>query len=263
MSLIANQPSSIAKILDASFKLYVVSFKKVIGFGLIISVFSLLASIGTNIFIPADTANSEQLEIMAMQAMIPVILLMMVASVLALIFYTSIIYRIDNIACGREDSFGEAFMVGIKKFPSLFWGFILYLIGITAASLLLLIPGIALSLSMAFYLYFIVVENNTAYAALKASHKLVWGDWWRTLMVFMVPSILMLIVYLLLGMFAVYFTDLDATNTGPVNIADIIVNLISALLVPYFYALGYVQYRDLKLRKTGDDLEARMMQDIA
>ena len=33
--------------------------------------------------------------------------------------------------------------------------------------------------------------------------------------------------------------------------------------MPYFYALGYVQYRDMKLRKSGGDLESRMTHDVA
>ena len=260
MSLIANQPSSIAKILDASFKLYAASFKKVIGYGLIIGVIYLVLTVAMNQLMPVGT-NPEQFDPMMMESLSLVMGLMFVSSIAALIFYAAMIYRIDNLVCGRDDSFGEGLWIGLKKFPAMFFGMFLYMIAVMVGTLLLVVPGIILWLSLLFYVYFIVVENSSAYGALKASHKLVWGNWWRTLMVFMVPGIMLMVVYMVIGLL-VAVLGIEAATSTPLNLVDIFSNLIIGVIMPYFYALGYVQYRDMKLRKSGGDFEARMTQDV-
>lgn len=259
MQLLPSQPSSIAKILDASFKLYTACFTRVIGFGLIISALYIVVTILSASFVgDLPVPNDADAELAVMLQTLPVMMgYVMAVSVLSFIFYAGIIYRIDNVAQQREDSFGEAFLVGLKKFPSMLLATILYSIAVSIGSLLLLVPGIILMLSLAFYPLLIVVENLGGYASLKASHHLVWGNWWRTLTVYMAPGILALIVYAGLGL-ASYPLGGNANDPTSVDAMDIVSNLWSALVMPYFYALAYVLYHDLKLRKTGSDLAARL-----
>ena len=263
MSLIADQPVSIGKILDTSFRLYTASFKKVIGYGLIIGSVYLILTVAMNLLLLSEGEDPGQINATVMQSMLSVMGLTILAGIVATIFYVAIIYRIDNLVCNRDDSFSEGLMKGIKKFPATFLGMFLYVIALGIGTVFLVVPGVIFSLSLLFYLYYIVVEDHSTISALKASHKIVWGDWWRTLMVFMVPGFLLLIVYMLIGMLAVYMGEFDTANTAPLSVVDVFTNLTSAFIAPYFYALGYVQYRDLKLRKTGDDLEARIAQQIA
>jgi len=122
---------------------------------------------------------------------------------------------------------------------------------------LLLVPGIILGLSLSFYPILIVLENLGGYTALKTSHTLVWGLWWRTATVYMVPGILMIIFYALTGMIGYGLMD-ETAEPGAFGIVDLVTNTLSGLVMPYFYALAYVVFNDLKLRKSGDDLARRL-----
>jgi hypothetical protein len=252
MRLLASQPISIAKVLDASIKLYAASFTRLTGFFVIMAIF--YVSLG--LFIEQllngrpDTPSDVQAFMLArLPALFGVV---MISSLLSFVFYIAMIYRVDNVAKGREDSFSEALLAGLRKFPAMLAAVILYVIAVMGGTMFLVIPGIILSLSMAFYLYFIVVETMGGYAALKASHALVWGHWWRTMTVFMAPSIVMMVIFFALGLLA---TFLGATGSPLLGIAS---NLSSAFITPYFFTLAYVQYHDLKLRRSGADLEVRL-----
>ena len=135
---------------------------------------------------------------------------------------------------------------------------VLYSIAVLLGIIALIIPGLILSLSLFFYAYFIVLEDKSAYQSLKASHKLVWKDWWRTAGVFTVPGVIALIAVFGLGAVAGFLEVFDSDNYTNYGV-EAIFNLLSGVFYQYFYVLGYVQYYDLKLRKTGSDLEARMV----
>lgn len=253
-SLLASQPTSIAKILDTSIKLYKASFVKLIGFFLIMAVFYISAGPILEPLIPKEQTNpANPPSVEHLGLLLGYVLIM---SLLSFVIYSAMIYRIDNVANQREDSFIEALQVGLKKFPSMLLAVFLYMIVMIGGTILFVIPGIILSLSMAFYLYFIVVDSLGGYASLKASHALVWGHWWRTMTVFMAPGIVMLVMVLSLGAL-VGFLSSAATiiNSSLINVA---INLLSAFITPYFFTLGYAQFHDLKLRKSGGDLEARL-----
>lgn len=245
MTLIANHPASIGKVLDTSFKLYAACFKQVIGYGLIVSVLYLISASITNI-IMYDQSNADLIVTEDPASLIAVIGLSFLTSFLTFVFYAAMVYRFDNFVNDREDTFGSVLVQSFKKLPAMILCLILYLLAVMGGSLLLLIPGMILWFSLSFYIYFLVIEDASSLNSLKASHKLVWGDWWRTFVVFTVP------------MLTLYFEDIILfASMGP---ADIFSNLMVGVIMPFFYAVGYCQYRDLKLRKSGADLEARMTQ---
>ena len=161
------------------------------------------------------------------------------------------IYRIDNVANQRDDDFTEALLIGFKKFPAVLVAVILYTIAVMLGFILLVVPGIILSLSLAFYIYFIALDSLGGYEALKASHKLVWGNWWRTMSIFMAPSIVLMVIYFPMKMLAAF---VGASNN---TLISVITNLLTAFIMPYFVALAYVQFHDLKLRTSGSDLQRR------
>jgi len=150
--------------------------------------------------------------------------------------------------------------VGFNKFLPMLVAVILYSLAVTMGFILLLIPGLILSLSLAFYLYFIVIDDMGAYAALKASHQLVWGNWWRTAAVFTVPGLVLVALYFVLFFVVGLLSAGFASIPGLESLINALANLLSALITPYFFVLGYVQFRDLKLRKWGNDLARRLTQ---
>lgn len=253
MRFLASQPVSIAKILDASIKLYTASFSKLIGIISILAVLYIVmglftAQLQSN---PAGPASPEAMALLTEN--LPLLLsFVVVFSILSFVLYAALIYRLDNVANEREDSLSEAAGVGLNKLPAMIVAMILYIIAVIVGSILLIVPGIILMTSLAFYLYFIVIDSYGGYSALRNSHSLVWGHWWRTVAVFTVPMIIWIAVMFTLG----FVTALLAA--GNQTVLQVLMNLLSVIFTPYFFALGYVQFHDLKLRKSGSDLESRL-----
>jgi hypothetical protein len=251
MPLLPQQPRDLTEILTASFKLYTESFTKVIGYSLIMFVINQLLRIFILDAMPAaDSALSPEAQIEAqmaaiMQIMPSLLVGTCVAVVCSCVFYSAMIYRIDNVANGRGDDFVEVLLLTVKKVPALVLAGILYTIAITMGTFLLVIPGIILMISLMFCGYFILLEDMNAYDSLMASHRLVWGDWWRTNIVLFVPGFVFFIFLLVVIFLGAFITD---PNANTLNIGS---DLLSAFITPYFYALVYLQYHDLKLRRNG------------
>ncbi len=249
MPILPQQPRSVNDLLFASFKLYTESFTKVIGYSLIMFVINrLLTGFILDAMPAADStlspdAQMEEQMAAIVQIMPSLLVVTLVAAVCSCIFYSAMIYRIDNVANGRADDFVEVLLLAVKKFPSVILAGIFYTIAITIGTFLLVIPGIILMISLMFCWYFILLEDMNAYDSLMASHRLVWGDWWRTNIVFFVPGFIFLIILLVILFFGALITD---PNSNTLNTGS---ELLGAFATPYFYALVYLQYHDLKLRK--------------
>lgn len=251
MSLLAQEPVSIAKVLDTSFKLYKASFTKVIGLGMLCGV----VSAGFGLFTSSMLQGMGEGDMTAINDNLPQFLIgLAVVWVFIFIFYSAIIYRIDNVAMQHEDGFSEAVLLGLRKSPAMLLAVFLYYIVTVIGLVLLIIPGLILMMSLFLFGYFIILENKSAYQSLKGSHKLIWKDWWRTMAIFTVPGVLLIIIYIAFGVLMAFMGLGEDIISG----AEVILNLFSGVYMPFFLVLGYVQFHDLKLRKSGSDLEARM-----
>jgi hypothetical protein len=146
MNLLPQEPSSIAKVLDSSFKLYKASFSKIIGFAVIIGLINVVAGLSANL-IEIDENNLTGMP----ENMGTFFAVMLVIMLISFTIFGALLYQIDKIANQQDCSFGEAFAVGLRKFPTILLAVILYGLAITVGSLLLIIPGIILSFSLFFY----------------------------------------------------------------------------------------------------------------
>lgn len=261
MQILPSQPASIAKILDASINLYVTCFGKLINLFLVLAAFFIALGLFTDLLLMppepgfGDSADQETFILARLPLLLAVVFC---ASIASFVLYIAMIHRIDNVVQQREDSALEALQVGLNKFLPMLVAVVLYTLAIMIGSVLLLIPGIILSLSLAFYLYFIVIDDMGGYAALKASHQLVWGNWWRTAAVFTVPGIVLVVLYFGLFFVVGLLSAGFASIPGLESLINALTNLLFALITPYYFVLGYVQFQDLKLRKWGDDLAQRL-----
>lgn len=255
MPTLPQQPSDVADILSASVKLYKESFTKIIGYSLIMFAFnSFLRFFMTDAIPVPDTTLSpdaqmeQQMEALS-QALPSLLIVTGVAVLFACIFYGAVLYRIDNVARGRTDDFSEVLLQAVKKLPAVILAGILYTIAITIGSFLLVIPALILMISLAFSWYFILLEDKGVYDSLKTSHRLVWGDWWLTNLVFCVPVIVLSIVFTILIFLNGSFDPATDPASFSFNGLNVISDLLNTFITPYFIVLGYLQYHDLKLRK--------------
>jgi len=256
MQFLASEPVSIGKILDISIRLYRVSFNKLVGLILLMTAIYVSQSLMTERLIGDPSAGGAEAHALMLSKLPMAMGYILISSLAVFVIQLAAIYRIDNIIQQREDSFIEALLFGFKKFPAMLLGVILYTLAIMGGTILLVVPGIVLTLSMMFYIYFIAVDSLGAYASLKASHNLVWGHWWRTLSVYMAPGIITTAVFFALVTLLAFLGASDSTAANLMT--TVISDLALAVFMPYFFVLGYVQFHDLKLRKSGGDLALRL-----
>lgn len=245
-----DAPLSIGGVLDDGFRLLKSSFGKLFVLALISAFFGQIP----NYFIGGTPA--EQLEALTATTFV----WLGISFLLSIIFYGALIARVHAVANGDDLSLGGALAVGARRFFPLLACFILYSLALVAGTLALVIPGIILGLSLVFAPYLVITDRLGPVAAIKRSHNLVWGNWWRTAGILTVVIFIIFAAYFLMGLLAalqaVFGTD--GAAAGLSFFAYIFAALMTAIISPMIYAFSMSILNDLKLRKEGADLEARM-----
>lgn len=253
MVALASEPQTIGRVLDSGFKLFVKSFAGVFPMSLAAAVVLAIPNIANVLMNSPETTASP----------IPgltVLVVFLVALPIYMILVGAVVYRLGAAAGMHEAGAQQALARGAQCVISLIGAAILYLLAMAGGLILLVIPGIILSLSLSFAFFAIVLDKDSALASLKRSHRLVWGNWWRTLTVVSVPVVIVMILYIGLIIFlGASFAMSQSPHSSDVLIS---VNLIQAAIggitAPLIYSIMIVQYDDLKLRKEGHDLAARL-----
>jgi hypothetical protein len=245
-----DAPLSIGGVLDDGFRLLKSSFGKLFLLALISSFFGQIP----NYFIGGTPA--EQLEAVTSTAL-P---WLGISFLLSLIFYGALIARVQAVANGENLSMGGAIGVGAGRFFPMLACFILYSLAVAAGILALVIPGIILSLSLIFAPYLVITDRLGPVAAIKRSHNLVWGNWWRTAGILTVVIFIIIAAYFLMGLLAALQAAFGTggADGGPSFFVYIFAALMAAIISPLVYAFSMSILNDLKLRKEGADLDARM-----
>ena len=84
--------------------------------------------------------------------------------------------------------------MGMRRLLPVILASLLYGLAVLGGSLLVIIPGIIVWLSLAFYALCITLEGDGIIESLRHSHRLVWGNWWRTAMI---GSVVLVVYYVL------------------------------------------------------------------
>lgn len=138
---------------------------------------------------------------------------------------------------------------------------LVFVLLVSLGTLLLVVPGIVLLVSLSLYAPVPHLEQRSVWASLGRSHQLVFGgNWWRTAVVgtiaFLVTLVLAVLV-MAVGLTPVAFGygEYDA----PVILGSAIGEAAAYMLtIPLYQAVTVALYEDLLLRREGADLNARL-----
>lgn len=248
-----TSPQSIGQVLDRSFRLAAASFRHT----WLLALISGIASYAATIYQFAS-GGAQFSALLVPQD--PVYWILYAAGLLVSVWFAAAIYyRIDAVASGTlEDT--PAVSMALRRLPLMIVLVILWVLAICVGLLLLIIPGIILIISLMPAQMVYLLEDKGPVAALAASHRLVWGHWWRTFAILLVGGIIALVVYILMyfvaGVIAAVAGSAEAALAAMLSVL-IGIALAGIFLAPYLVSLLLNIYWDLKLRKEGGDLAAR------
>jgi hypothetical protein len=99
--------------------------------------------------------------------------------------------------------------------------------------------------------------------ALRQSVRLVWRNWWRTAVVFVVGGAVVVVVSVLLGaLIAAIVSSLGAGIPVMTSVFTEVANVLGAVTAPFVGALLLATFEDLRVRREGVDLKQRIV-DLA
>jgi hypothetical protein len=264
MAIQPNQPQSIGGVLDTVFQLYKVSLSRVLPVTSLAALTSIPAAFYTiRMTLQLQNATDvEQVKTVALAMFAdPTYYIMVLVGLLAKLWlFAAMVLQMSAIGKDEELPVKVALAQGVRPVPSLFVAWILYFIIVTVGSILFVVPGIIFSVSLLLALCILQpLEGKGPFSALKASHELVWGCWWRTTGILSVGLIIIIVAFSGLGLvFTVAGPLLGVSVVVQTASSSIVGIVLTLLLSPLYVSMLLCIYWDLKLRKQGTDLEARV-----
>ncbi len=262
MYSLPSEPGSIGHTLDAGFKLYVVSFKQVLVLGILAAI---SLTVPLHVLILAAATLPQTGATPGVAKIVTSVVGFIACMLLYMCFYLAIICRVGGIAYGQSIALGACMTTGLRRLFAVIVATILYSLAVMGGFLVLIIPGLILWVSLIFYTFCIILEGDGMLESLRHSHRLVWGNWWRT---FVICSVFFIVYYVIYLAIQVPFLIVDqivfSTEFGTVPgfgaailsmFGDIVATVIT---FPLMAAVFVAVFHDLKLRTEGQDLEARV-----
>lgn len=255
MYQLPTAPQGIGQVIDSVFKLFRASFTSLLAIamlGALVGILPLAYLLWAGVF--NDSAAFAN-----MVRMPGYWIAVLCTFPLTLIIYGAAIARGESVAQGARTSIGAAMKRGLSCLPAMFVATILFGICVAVGMVLLIIPGLILMLSLFMYQPAIVIDGKGIIESLKYSHGLVWGNWWRTAAVFTIAIIIIYVLFLLIGVAAGLVFAAVGFDMVVAFLVQAVTGLVAGFLItPFFIALYLEVYRDLKMRKLGGDLAARI-----
>ncbi|HEY0940215.1 MAG TPA: hypothetical protein VGE08_08975 [Steroidobacter sp.] len=260
-----TQPQGIGGVLDTAFQLYKASFAFVWPISLLLAIVGMpptlywmfsgaqlpetggvSVSIGAGLgFDPGDPLGS---------------IIGLISGILTMWTMSALYLKQRAVGVDESLSIGDALKRALQRLPALVGASILFVLAVVIGLVLLLLPGLILMVSLMMYMALLLFENKGAVESLTGSHKLVWGNWWRSTAILTVALILVIVIFIALGVVAAIvapFAGLIMEDI--VMVGELVFNAVfNVLLMPFFTAVMIALYWDLKLRKEGGDLAARV-----
>ena len=265
MSMQPSQPQSIGGVLDTTFQLYKASVIKMIPLSLLVVIAGSPQSI--YMFTQGATANPADpfavLNMMSSGGYWAAAVVGMIASMLTI---SAAYLKIGAIGSGGDLGVGAALQQALGRLPVVLIMMILFVIALLLGFILLIIPCLILMVSLALCFNVALFEGKGPVEALSESHRLGWGNWWRTAAILTVGFVIIFVIYMIAALIIgviVPLVVLGGSSTENLLLVSLISGLgigvlMSLLVTPFYISLAIAIYWDLKLRKDGGDLAARV-----
>jgi hypothetical protein len=261
------RPLSVGEVLDLGFQIFKATLVKGLPYGIC----AVVAQQLPNIYALSTGATLRQ----TLSAGEPVgIGLFVLGVLLALAAWSALLLRQRAIIEHRPTSIRAELGDAMRRLPSFAAATLLFLVLVTGPfALLILVPqqyrgGARVPLEV-LSLYLAILLSSTwpavliarlgPFAALRQSVHLVWGNWWRMAVFYIVGGAVVIVVAVLLGaLIAAIVSSLGAGIPVMTSVFTEVANVLGAVTAPFAGAMLLATYGDLRVRREGTDLQQRI-----
>lgn len=266
MSAVALRPRRVGEILDAGIKVYIRNARILMGLVAVVVIplqilvaLVLLSTIPAGNEVPVSTfsfsaqrpVSSDPVATLGASALLTVVQLLA-----GWLTTAACVKAVSDAYMDEPTSIAKSLRFAVRRLPALAGMEILLALGLVAAFIALVIPGIWLYVSWSIAAPVLLIEGVGPARALGRSRKLVAGRWWPTAGVLLVASIMVSVVS---GAFQALFTALASLPSQPSLVGAVaLLTLSSAISTiiaqPFHSAVNTILYYDLRVRHEGLDL---------
>jgi hypothetical protein len=264
MAIQPTQPQGIGGVLDTAFHLYKSTFSVLWPIALLLAIVNVvpivhMLTLGMPSFDPTTGGNP-----FAIYSQHPMTLVIaVICGVLSMWVTAALLLKQHAIGVDEDMTSGGALQTALARLLPLVGASILFGLAIVGGFLLLIVPGLILMISLILYMAVLLFENKGPIESLTGSHKLVWGNWWRSCAVLTLLWILVFVILFALGLVAALVIPFAGLAVADAFMAAMVMQAITNFAIyiflgPFGTAAFIALYWDLKLRKEGGDLAARV-----
>jgi hypothetical protein len=260
------RPLSVGEVLDLAFQIFKATLVKGLPYGIC----AVVAQQLPNIYALSTSATLRQ----TLGAGQPVgIGLFALGVLLALTAWSALLLRQRAIIEHRPTSIRAELGEAMRRLPSFAVATLLFLVLVTGPfALLVMVPqqyrgGARLLEVLSLYLAILLSSTWPAvlfarlgpFAALRQSVHLVWGNWWRMAVFYVVGVAVVIVAAVLLGaLIAAIVSSLGAGIPVMTSVFTEVANVLGAVTAPFAGAMLLATYGDLRVRREGTDLQQRI-----
>jgi hypothetical protein len=261
----ALRPLGVGEILDTSINLYFRNFGTfakiaaviAIPMGVIVFLLDQIAFAQPDGFADGVAFIGEYRQRVDYSTFTTVVIIEAVVALIGFLLVIGASFRaVSELYIGNETSSAESIRFAGGRAHSMLWIAFLFLLGVFAASIAFLLPGIWLFVAWSLAIPALLAENLKGTKALGRSFELVRDNWWRTFGAFLVGLIFIFLFRFLLDFAASGLTSLTEDSKQLsllIYDASDVLNLI--ITGPLQAAIIAVIYYDLRVRKEAFDVE--------
>jgi hypothetical protein len=255
-------PLTIGGVVDDAIKLYRESFRGCWQLALVGSL--IIGAFGVFMTLYARNAGLSLVGIAALQIyrQPPVLAFYLLQMVLSLAFYGALIASVNTVATAQAPlTTMEAIGIGFARLGRAAVAALLCWVVIMVGLVLLIVPGLYFMVVLCLWLVALYADDAGAMQSLQVSRELTRGYWWRTMTILTVAFIIILVFSMVITFAAgaVAAVAVASHDIASIQLSIQVISVIANIFVlPMVPAVLIAIYHDLKLRREGGDLAARV-----
>lgn len=248
-----QRPASMTTLLDSGFALYRDCIKQVF---LLSAIFAFLYLLPELIFPNQYIEVDGKLRIEANSASELKRGLQLVLGIVEVYLSTLVLFIALSHSESKNSSVNQAMKVIQQNWLSILLVVVAYSVLVSVGLVIVLVPGIYAFVTFMFGIFFVVLENDGPFLAMKKSFYLMQGNWWRSFgFVVIVVSFLLFVVFVIASVFSISFQPGNLYNNELPLSYYVLSYILVVLLLPLVTSMQIVLFRDLNLRNAAFNLE--------